>query len=446
MNQNVSFKKGRIPRNELELPTLHFVVMDQWVDVIGEKALFSWLKMYTWCKRDEQDSEVNLWEQAKIPTSMNKIIKKLGVGRDTFYNKILKPLWNVGLIDIEEYQDSVNEGLKPMNVIVYKYPQNEKSLSHQPIKIIRDYNSDYHSEAKTFTKKGGRPKNKNQGNESISDGDIDEALKNLDEKQGSSETELGLFSNRTRVVPEQNYGMFSNGTMGSSQMEHNNIFNSINNSFNTFSNSLNNFNNLLNMLSNNFNSSSIKTINIHAANNSVQKEEEEDIEIAQDTINYLETELNYSTYTILDIVKHMKINKINRFTDRELLEQNRRINKWVSENKQEIREFGYFFVNGILKHQPSRQIINHENELKKQEEERISKQTRKKPKVPFYNWLEENNESTPEEGYHNQTTEQEEAMKISDFISLFVSEYGRKPTEEEILSKVFPLQAKSNAN
>src|SRR5690625_1907787 len=92
-NMLLTFKKGELKREELELPTLHFVVVDQWIDVIGEKALLAWLRMYSWCDRsNSNNTEQNLWEEAKIPSSINKIIKKLGVGRDTFYNKILKPL------------------------------------------------------------------------------------------------------------------------------------------------------------------------------------------------------------------------------------------------------------------------------------------------------------------------------------------------------------------
>src|SRR5699024_4290729 len=78
-SQELTFRRGKVSRNELELPTLHFVVMDQWVDVIGERALFAWLKMYTWCKRDEE-TDKNQWDEARIPTSFNQIIKRLGVG------------------------------------------------------------------------------------------------------------------------------------------------------------------------------------------------------------------------------------------------------------------------------------------------------------------------------------------------------------------------------
>ncbi|MEB6550205.1 hypothetical protein MXL46_14005 [Heyndrickxia sporothermodurans] len=250
MENKVTFQKGKTPRNELELPTLHFVVVDNWLETIGDKALISWLKMYSWCKRDEE-SEYNLWEQAKIPTSMNKIIKKLGVGRDTFYNKILKPLWNVGLIDIEEYEDSDNQGLKPMNIIVYKYPQNDINLKHQPIKEIRNYDTDYQSIAKQFTHKGGRPKKSDSNN---IDEQIDNMLSNLEEKKiekehsseielGSSDIELGLSSTGTRVVPNENIGIFQSRTRGSSDIGHNNILNNTNNNFNSINKTLNNINN-----------------------------------------------------------------------------------------------------------------------------------------------------------------------------------------------------------
>ncbi|WP_053071943.1 hypothetical protein [Ornithinibacillus contaminans] len=212
-----NFKSGSIPREELELPTLHFVVMDQWINVIGDKALLAWLKMYSWCKRDDKDSEVNQWEQARVPRSLMKVIKDLGVGKDTFYNKILKPLWNVGLIDIEEFGDSNIKGTKPINIIVYKYPQNNYSLSVKPLVQVRDYDKDYSSTSKTFAKKGGRPKKTNA-----------DSVQNI----GGSEIE-------PPVVPDENGGGFSNRTGGRSEIEPNNSFNSINNSLNSFSNNLN---------------------------------------------------------------------------------------------------------------------------------------------------------------------------------------------------------------
>src|SRR5690606_14819741 len=108
--------------------------------------------------KGDKPIDINLWEQSKIPSSFRQLMKRLGVGNDTFYNKIIKPLWNVGLIDIEEFEDSKNTGQKPMNIIVYKYPQNNKSLSFAELKVVRNYDTDYSSTAKSFAIKGGRPK------------------------------------------------------------------------------------------------------------------------------------------------------------------------------------------------------------------------------------------------------------------------------------------------
>lgn len=378
MQKNISFKQGEEKREELELPTLHFVVMDQWLDVIGEKAFIAWLKFYTWCDRDRNKGDklvdINLWEQSKVPYSFQQMIKKLGVGRDTFYNKIIKPLWNVGLIDIEEYEDSKNTGQKPMNIIVYKYPQNNKSLSFAKIKEIRNYDTDYSSTAKSFAKKGGRPKKEksNDGN------DLTVPVDNVDNHslEGGSQIEQGGFSL---------------GTGGGSQIGDNNIFNSI-------SNSLNNFNNTLNDINNNFNSSSSKQPsgkNIYN-NPTLGNNEEEEFEINPFVIQFLKNGLKYNDFIVSDIIKHMKLNKIHSFSKTEMENQARRIIKWVSENKQEIREFGMFFVNGILKHEPSRILLDQEATLQKIEQER------------------------------------KEQREIEEFIKLYYEKENKYPTQEEI--------------
>lgn len=37
-------KKGKKSRNELFLPALRYIVVDDWVDKIGHEALVAWLK------------------------------------------------------------------------------------------------------------------------------------------------------------------------------------------------------------------------------------------------------------------------------------------------------------------------------------------------------------------------------------------------------------------
>jgi hypothetical protein len=248
MEKNVSFKQGEEKREELELPTLHFVVMDQWLDVIGEKALLAWLKFYTWCDRDRKKGDkpvdINLWEQSKIPDSFAKIRKKLGVGNDTFYNQIIKPLWNVGLIDIEEWENDTRLGTKAMNIVVYKYPQNNKSLSFTKIQEVRNYDTDYSSHSKSFARKGGRPKKDEVPNIDINLENLGENVSNSNaEKEGSLSERGGVLSQNGGGSLSERGGVLSqNG--GGSEIGDNNILNTSINSLNILNKSFNTINNL----------------------------------------------------------------------------------------------------------------------------------------------------------------------------------------------------------
>lgn len=219
-----TFKLGEEKRSELELPTLHFITMDQWIDVIGEKALFAWLKMYTWCDRKNiaVEEESTKWEQSKVKDSLQGVASRLGVGKGTFYNKILKPLWNVGLIDIEEWAQDPRSGQKAINIVVYKYPQNNKVLSFKPLKEIRDYDKEYSSAAKHFAKQKGQNK-----------------IDNPEEVSEKPKTEGAPEIKEETPVPKQNGTPFSNETVPRSETEHNKSLNSFNNSFNPFISSVN---------------------------------------------------------------------------------------------------------------------------------------------------------------------------------------------------------------
>ncbi|TPG93487.1 hypothetical protein EEL32_00050 (plasmid) [Brevibacillus laterosporus] len=203
----LSFTQGasKTPRNELDLPPLHFVAMDDWVDKLGDTAFISWLKFFTWCDRSDKSREHDA-----IPNSMNKLAKKLGVGKDTLYNKIIKPLWNYGLIDLEQVVKASNTYV---NIIVYKYPQNTKALKTEPLKQIRDYEKDYNSKAREDGKKGGRPKNS-------------KSKVVLDENHPGSEIEPPL-------VPDENHP--------GSEIEPNNKDLNLSNSYKSLSNLLNKY-------------------------------------------------------------------------------------------------------------------------------------------------------------------------------------------------------------
>jgi hypothetical protein len=148
LSQEVHFKSGKKPRKELRLPQQHFIAADDWIPKMGESAYVAWLMFYTWANRADTDRTHDI-----IPNSLNKVIKKLGVGREKFYQKIVRPLWNYGLIDFHHYEVGKTTYL---NIIVYEYPQNKAALATEPLQKIRCYDTDYQTVNRKNAKKGGR--------------------------------------------------------------------------------------------------------------------------------------------------------------------------------------------------------------------------------------------------------------------------------------------------
>lgn len=236
----MSFQKGKKPREQHNLPILYFPVADDWIDKLGKDAFCSWLKFYSWCDRS---NDRYFKEDDAIPSSLAKVQKRLGVGKNVFYNKIIKPLWNYGLIDIAEYGDSKQEGTKPLNILVYEYPQNDKATVFSPLEKIRDYDTDYHSESRTFAKSGGRRKKEEDQKQLTIEDDLDvqKQLEDLskqlealgysiipNESLGGSILEPGGFHMKTPPVPNEN--------PGGSKMDHNNVSNIFINDSNVLNN------------------------------------------------------------------------------------------------------------------------------------------------------------------------------------------------------------------
>lgn len=143
---------GKQNKNEIQLPTLYFVSMNQWLEVIGDIAFMSWLKLYTWSKQENVIySTLEFNDINSLSLSFSAIAKKLGVANDTLENKILKPLWNVGLIDIIE-KDKNKINTQEILIMVYRYPQNRIENSFKPIENFRDYEKDYTKNNRVFHK------------------------------------------------------------------------------------------------------------------------------------------------------------------------------------------------------------------------------------------------------------------------------------------------------
>lgn len=149
-------KRGR---NELRLPTLHFIVADDWIDKLGEKSFALWLKLYTLADRRHTKNNAD----DVVPTSQTKLVKKLGMSKATFLRQV-KPLYEYGLIDYIEYADSTNEGQKPVNIVVYEYPLGEIVRAIEPLEKVRDW-EDRINDNFEHAKKGGRPKKEDKPEE-----------------------------------------------------------------------------------------------------------------------------------------------------------------------------------------------------------------------------------------------------------------------------------------
>ncbi|TRZ39375.1 hypothetical protein CEQ21_07380 (plasmid) [Niallia circulans] len=148
------FIQAKKKREELRLPILHYIVVDDWIPKLGYKTFGYWLTFHTWVNRS--DEKIDDIAMAKIPMSMEKVAEKLGMNKSTLYRNVIPVLWEYGLIDLVEYEDSARKSQKPVNIIPYDYPQNNKELETKPLEKCRDWKLDYNTSAAFFGRKGGR--------------------------------------------------------------------------------------------------------------------------------------------------------------------------------------------------------------------------------------------------------------------------------------------------
>jgi predicted transcriptional regulator len=148
----INFKKGKKQRAQLELPTLYYVVTDDWMDKLGYEAFGVWLKFHSWVDRNDADRDYDI-----VPESIEGLAKRLGISKSKIY-RIIKPLWEYGLVDIVEFEADPRKSQKPKNIIVYDYPLHDPARIFAKLEKLRDWNTDYESTSKEYGKTGGRPR------------------------------------------------------------------------------------------------------------------------------------------------------------------------------------------------------------------------------------------------------------------------------------------------
>lgn len=144
--ENTLYTVGKKPRHQLRLPQPYFVVVDDWLDKLGEKSYLLWFKLLAKVDRTEGTKDT-------VKMTQVKLAKSLGISKPTLL-KLEKPLYEYGFIDYKEYHfDNGNVG---ENIVVYEAPMNDEANLSKPLVKIRDW--DKRTEEKfDFSKKGGRP-------------------------------------------------------------------------------------------------------------------------------------------------------------------------------------------------------------------------------------------------------------------------------------------------
>ena len=147
MTVETTIQTAPVPRHQRYLPQPYFVVVDDWLEKLGEKSYLLWFKLLTKVDRTDGDKMTVKYTQAKLA-------KSLGMSKPTLV-KLLKPLYEYGFILYKEWQ--APNGNIAENIIVYEAPNNDRTNLMLPLVKVRDWEK--RTEEKfDFTKKGGRPK------------------------------------------------------------------------------------------------------------------------------------------------------------------------------------------------------------------------------------------------------------------------------------------------
>ncbi|WP_079524958.1 MULTISPECIES: hypothetical protein [Halobacillus] len=363
-NQTAILTKPKKPRGELRLPQLHFVAMDDWVDKLGEKSFVLWLKLLTHADRRDPERIQDI-----VPYDIESLAKKhLGMSKAKFY-RLIKPLWNYGLVDLIEYEASTRKTQKPVNVIIYEYPQNDYGLAIKPLEKLRDYETDYKSSGTKFGKKGGRPKIEK------------DTTSNRFKNKTVGKYHLNRFKSKTVTVSKVK-------RLTVSKIKPNNVSNESSNVSNESNNVLNN------------SSSSIDRDNtIHRESPKKNIDDDENIK----KLNLLFNE-NSSYQYLYDYLDNKKVNhrdiedtiikcselEITSFTRADLDIQWQRVIEQL--DKGSITVFSKFFAKGlaIIKKNKGIRKNHHEQVQRDQDEDVERKRARQQLRSTlYYNWLEE---------------------------------------------------------
>ena len=104
--------------------SLHPTALNDWLPKLGDKAFLAWLQLQSWKIEHTSPDHPHL-----LRLSLNKIIKKLQVGKTTFYEKIIPPLLRYGFIQIRTSPEDEREH----HLLIFASPQNHPEKATLPL-------------------------------------------------------------------------------------------------------------------------------------------------------------------------------------------------------------------------------------------------------------------------------------------------------------------------
>lgn len=338
-NQN-PVEAGKKPRAQMRLPQGSYIQAMQWMDFLGYEQYCWWLKLHTHVNRRKDQVCEN-----HIPYTLESLYKDyFKVSKATFYRKI-KILWEVGLIDFREYEESERKSQKPKNIIVYEYPFNDARYEYLELEKRRDWDKDYKSESKTAGKKGVEVQKQAKKEEENHGLNSETVEKTVDNKPNPVDNPVDN-SNVDNVDNVDNHGLNSETVHG------------LNSETVTVSNMRpNHYSNKLLINTNNPN---------HNTNNLFLSQTEKDL--IQEQLKKFDFTAG-ERETVIELINYRQI----PVSKENIIEQA----KYML-NRPDIRNRPLYFVNGLEMN------ISREYEINKSEPEQPTNDP-----LPFYNWLEE---------------------------------------------------------
>lgn len=378
------------------LPT----IQNNWLNTLTPKAFVGWLQLLSLAINEE--NKVREGEEVQYPTK-SELLNKLDIAESTFNKNILKPLFEYGLLTVEDVPGSERlnkRGLPNRRIIVYRYPLNKKENLLKPLTKIFDYESDYNSKAKQFGILGSFEKKKKQVEVEIMK-EYERVMEespnvNLVEKQASnsrSNTYPQASSFESNIYPQAS-SFRSNDNINTlrgeklRELEALDIYNNTNNSLYLLGERENKINNIYNMQQN-FGGIETEQANddIYTYMNTPKEFFSEYNRLVIEKLDSFQIDKELKKDIVIELLKETKLHG-DQIASMAASDQLDFMLKKIGEGEV-FASFLAYFQNGLISRINSLKLKEQTSNIKEQKNESLAEPSSHTARTVFYNWLDE---------------------------------------------------------